>query len=363
MRLGRLAKHRRPALGPNYTTVRRAALAVLWITSVWVVAFVVSASVTYGAHDTFTASYRLRTELGSGALSLQIKYVYAALAGVALCSIAAGLAPERRSRLLWLASATACGATIYFATGRATIISALIVGLVAYLNSRGRPIQVRRFAAGIASVVVLALAVFIAGGYLIGKTYANSSDLQSVPSVFSRHSSLSSFALPYQYASSPVAALDIQIRSATTWGDAGGCAEAAEVCKGLRKLRVNVQPVPRIRPFTAPPLAWNTYTALDLPLIDGGKALAVPILALLGLLCGVLWAWSRRRRPMGILLYAVAAAAIVGSPAVFFFTAPHIVGAALIGGLAILLANKSPDGVVARSTPNGRRDPARALPD
>jgi oligosaccharide repeat unit polymerase len=362
-RLGRVVTHRPSTLRPNYATIRRAALAVLCITSVWLVAFVASASATYGARDTFTASYRLRTELGSGALSLQIKYVYAALAGVALCSIAAGLAIERRPRLLWLGSAIACGASIYLATGRSTIISALIVGLVAYLNSRGRPIQVRRFAAGVGAVVVFALAIFIAGGHLIGKTYANSSDLQAVPSVFSRHSLLSSFALPYQYATAPVAALDIQTRSATTWGDAGGCAEAAELCKGLRKVNVNVQPVPRIRPFTAPPFAWNTYTALDLPLIDGGKALAVPIVALFGLLGGVLWAWSRHRRPTGILLYSIAAAAIVGSPAVFFFTAPHIVGAALIGGLAIWLANKSPDSVVARLTPNRRRDPARTLSD
>jgi hypothetical protein len=39
----------------------------------------------------------------------------------------------------------------------------------------------------------------------------------------------------------------------------------------------------------------------------------------------------RLRRPIGMLLYSVAAAAIVGSPAVFVFTAPHVVGAALIG--------------------------------
>lgn len=357
------SQHRRSDVGPNYTTVRIAAVAVVCITFVWAAAFVASASVTYGARDTFTASYRLRTALGSGVLSLQIKYVYAALAGVALSSIAAGLTFERWPRLLWLSSATVCAASIYFATGRSTIISALIVGLVAYLTARGRPIRVGRFIAGIGTVAVIALAIFITGGQLIGKTYANSADLQAVPSVFTRHSTLSNLALPYKYATAPVAALEVQTRSATTWGDAGGCAEVAEFCKALRKLNVNVQPVPRIRPFTAPPLAWNTYTALDLPLIDGGKALALPIVALLGLLCGMLWAWSRRRGLIGVVVYSVAAAAIVGSPAVFLFTAPHIVGAMLIGAVAIWLANKIPERVVARLTPTRPRGAAGAVPD
>jgi oligosaccharide repeat unit polymerase len=353
----------RPALRPNYTTVRIAALAVVCITIVWAAAFAGSASATYGARDTLTASARLRNELGSGALSLQIKYVYAALASVALCSIAAGLALERGPRLMWLSSAIACGASIYLATGRSTIISALIIGLVAYLISRGRPIRVRRFLAGAGVVGAVALAIFIAGGQLIGKTYSNNAELQAVASVFTSHSSVSSLALPYMYASAPVAALEVQMRSATTWGDAGGCAEVVELCKALRKLNVQVQPVPRIRPFTATPLPWNTYTALDSPLIDGGKMLVVPIVALLGLLCGLLWAWSRSGRPMGILAYSVAAAAIAGSPAVFLFTAPHILGALLIGALAIWLANKLPENLANRLSTNRGRDGAGAVPD
>ncbi len=360
--LGRFKRFRGPVRRPTYSTTCIAAVGVLCITTVWVTAFAASASATYGARDTFTASYRFRTELGSGALSLQIKYIYAALAGVALCSVAAGLAVRRWPRLLWLTSASACGASIYLATGRATVISALIVGLVAYLGSRAQPIRTHRFFAGIVGVIAIALAIFIAGGQLIGKTYSNSADLQALPSVFKRHSSLSTLALPYKYASAPVAALEVQTRSATTWGDAGGCAEVAEVCKGLRKLNVQVEPVPRIRPFTAPPLAWNTYTALDLPLIDGGKALAVPIVALLGSLCGLAWAWSRCRRLSGIVVYSLMAAAIVGSPSVFLFTAPHIMGALLIAVLAIWLASKIPARAVTRLTP-AQDDTASAVPD
>jgi oligosaccharide repeat unit polymerase len=343
---------------PSYATARIAALAVVSITVVGIAAFVASASASFGTRDTLTASSRLRTEISNGALSIQIKYVYVALAAVALCGVAAGLASKRLARVTWLSAAAICAASIYLATGRATVISALIVGLVAYLSSRGRPIRVGRLVLGICTVVAVAVGIFIVGGELIGKTYANSADLQSVPSVFTRHSSLSNFALPYQYASAPIAALDVQTRSVKTWGDADGCAEVAELCKGLRRLNVHVQPVPRIRPFTAPPLPWNTYTALDLPLIDGGKALAVPIVALLGLICGVLWAWSRRREPIGVLVYAVAAAAIVGSPAVFLFTAPHIVGAGLIGALALWLASKAQTGV-----PTTKREAAGALPN
>jgi oligosaccharide repeat unit polymerase len=359
--LGRTSRHRRRERIPNYRTVCIAALAVVCITVVWAGAFLASASVNYGARDALTASSRVREELGNGALAFQIKYVYASLASVVLCCIAAGLALERRRRVLWLASASFCGASIYLATGRATVISALVVGVVAYLSSRGQPIQVVRFLVGIVAVVAIAVGIFVAGGQLIGKTYANSADLQAVESVFTRHSSLSTLALPYKYASAPVAALEIQTRSSTTWGDAGGCAALVELCKGLERLNVDVQPVSRIRPFTAPPLPWNTYTALDVPLIDGGKGLAVPIVALLGTLSGVLWAWSRSRTLIGILLYSLAAAAIVGSPAVFLFTAPHLVGAAFIGALAIYLASKSPERLLPRLR-ESRRSPD-ALPD
>jgi hypothetical protein len=332
----------------KYRTIRPAALAVVVLTSVGVLAFVVSAAILYGLSDTLTASFHLRTEIGLGGLSIQIKYVYAALAAVGLCCIAAGLAPSPRLRRLWLTTAIASGASIYFATGRATVLSALIIGLVAYFISRGQVLERRRLLIGIGVVMGMALGIFLAGGQLIGKTYANSADLQAVPSLFARHSSVSVFALPYKYVTAPVAALDIQVRSASVWGDANGCAEGAEFCKGLRLIEPRVRPVPRIRPFTAPPLPWNTYTGLDLPLLDGGKVLAVPIVAILGFLCGILWAQSRRGNVLVIFVYSIEAAAIVGSPAVFLFTAPHVLGALLIGAVAILMASGTPARIVNR---------------
>jgi hypothetical protein len=351
----------RPGQRADYAIVRSAALAVASLTMVGAFAFVASATVTYGARDTFTASARLRAAIQAGALAIQVKYVYAALAAVALSSMAAGLAAPRRPRLLWLGLAAASAGSTYFATGRATVISALVIAVVAYLTSRALPVRRSSFIAGIGAVAAAALAIFLAGGQLIGKTYANSADIRAVPSVFARHSSLSTFALPYKYVAAPVAALDIQVRSSPMWGDAKGCAELAELCRALGKVNANTEGVSRIRPFTAPPLVWNTYTALDLPLLDGGKALAVPIVALLGFLCGVLWEWSRRRALLGVLVYSIEAAAVVGSPAVFLFTAPHVVGALLIGAVAIWLASGGQAGSVRLGARNRQGDATRTV--
>ncbi len=337
--VGASGRGRGPSRPLNYTTVRSAAAAAAILALLGVGAFVASAASSYGVHNTLTASQRLRTAIYGGALAVQVKYVWAALAAVTLCSIAAGLAPRRRSQGLWLLAAAGCGASIYFATGRATLVTALVIGSVAYFSTRPRRLRRRRFIAGTAILIAASLAIFIAGGQLIGKTYANNADLQSVPSFFTRHPSFSGLALAYQYVSAPVAALDVQVRSTTDWGDARGCAAATELCTVLRRLGMHVVPIARIRPFTAPPLIWNTYTGLDVPLMDWGKVLAVPVVGLLGAICGMLWVWARRRLTVGLLTYSVAAAAIVGSWTTFTFTAPHIVGAVIISLLMIWLVD------------------------
>ncbi len=358
--LGSSALGRGPGRALSYTHVRSAAVAATIVALLGVAAFVASAASTYGLHDTFTASQRLRAAIYGGALTVQVKYVWAALAGVTLCSTAAALAPRRRAQALWLLAATGCGASIYFATGRATLVTALVIGSVAYFTTRPRPVRRRRFVAGTLMLIAASLAIFIAGGQLIGKTYENNTDLQSVPSFFTRHPSFSGLALAYQYVSAPVAALDVQVRSATEWGDARGCAAATELCTVLRRLGVRVVPIPRIRPFTAPPLIWNTYTGLDVPLMDWGKALTVPVVGLLGALCGMLWVWTRRRLTVGLLTYSIAAAAIVGSWTTFTFTAPHIVGAALISLLMIWFVDCAPARAMARTLRIHRPDAAGA---
>jgi hypothetical protein len=93
--------------------------------------------------------------------------------------------------------------------------------------------------------------------------------------------------------------------------------------------------IPQIRPFTARPLQWNTYTALDVPLIDGGTAMLIPILALIGILTGLLWRVACRRQTLGVVAYALESVALLTAAGSFNFTAPALVGGFLISLLAL----------------------------
>lgn len=318
--------------------VPQAAVTCVVLTLVWLGAFLAQAINIYGVRATLVSSFTVRDAITEGVFPLTIKYVYPALAAVALCAMAAGLAQGRESRAKWAGTAGACAASLYFSTGRSTIIIAVVLGGVAYAIACGRPISKARFLAGIAAVAVAALLIFMAGGVIIGKTYENNRELQRLPSVFSHHSAVSSLSLPYLYATAPIAGLDIQIRVSSTWGDAHGCATLSEVCRGIRTAGVDAPPIQRVRPFSAPPLAWNTYTALDVPLLDGGKALTVPFVGLLGVLCGFVWGVARGGSLIGILAYPILAGSIVSASAIFNFSAPHLVGAFLIAALALVLA-------------------------
>ena len=231
----------------------------------------------------------------------------------------------RETRAKWAGGAVACTASVYFSTGRSTIILAVILGGVAYVVTRARPVSKARFLAGIAALGVTTLLVFMGGGLIIGKTFENNRDLQRLPSVFSRHSAVSSLALPYQYATAPIAGLDIQLGVSSTWGDSRGCASLTEVCKAIRAVGIDAPLVRRVRPFTAPPLIWNTYTALDVPLLDGGKALTAPWIGMLGILCGFVWGLARGRSLVGIVTYPILAGSIVSASAILSFIAPHLV--------------------------------------
>jgi hypothetical protein len=184
--------------------------------------------------------------------------------------------------------------------------------------------------AGAALVGALSLTVFLAGGRLVGKTFENNPSLQAVPSTFTAHREWSQFALPYEYASAPIAALDVQVDSASTWGSSHGCAVFSEACRVLNRVGFGVHGVSRVRPFTADPLPWNTYTALDMPLLDGGLVFAIPIVGLLGLILGALWSLARRRSLLAASAYAIFAPAALTSSGAFNFTAPHFLGAVFI---------------------------------
>ena len=64
-------------------------------------------------------------------------------------------------------------------------------------STRERPLSRGRFVAGSVAVAGIALVVFIAGGNLIGKTFANNPGLQAVPSTFTQHP-LRVLGLPYE---------------------------------------------------------------------------------------------------------------------------------------------------------------------
>jgi hypothetical protein len=310
----------------NIQTIHFAAVSAATLTTVWLAAFLIQAASRHGLAATIVSSADVRADVGAGELALTIKYVYAALAATALCASAAGATQRRR----WVVLATLCAGSTYFSTARSTVVAASLVAIIAYLLGRGRAITRAQFVAGAAALGAFAFLVFLIGGELIGKTFENNPDLQSVPSTFTRHERLSVLALPYQYASAPIAALDVQVDAASMWGSTHGCAAFVEACRILEAGGVDLDIASRVRPFTREPLSWNTYTALDIPLLDGGRALAVPIIASIGLSLGALWELARRRWFSALCMYALLGAATGTAAGSFNFTAPHILGAITI---------------------------------
>jgi hypothetical protein len=190
-------------------------------------------------------------------------------------------------------------------------------------------------------LIVLALVVFVVGGRMIGKTFENHPSFSAIPSVLTEHDPLTELALPYQYASAPIPALDVQVDRTATWGTTHGCATFAELCRVAERLGPDLPAASRVRPFTIEPLAWNTYTALDTPLLDGGLVFAVPILAVAGLLVGFIWSAARGRHVTAVSTYALIAPAIVTAYGQFNFTAPHIIGAIIISVVTLALCGQA----------------------
>ena len=337
-----------PGLGfaPPSTRDRRRAVAaatvLIGLTALLLGAYLAQAVSRYGLRATFVSTAALRAAVEHGDFAVTIKYIYVAMAAIAVSGVAAAVAAEARHRRAWLAITVVCVASLYFGTGRATIVSGAVVGLVAFGIAATKPIVMRRVLEFAGAMGLLALVVFLIGGQLIGKTFSNNRDLQILPSVFSQHRSLSMLALPYQYATAPIAALDVQVGVARALGDGHGCATFPAACSVLRKIGVHAPNVKKIRPFTAAPLPWNTYTALDVALIDGGRVLAVPIIGLLGVLAGLIWRWANLRRLLGQIAYALEAAALITAFGSFNFTAPDLLGAFLICAVTLWAIDRIP---------------------
>jgi hypothetical protein len=350
-----------PAAPKEYDLLSATAKLLAGLTGVVLIGYIAQAISRYGFRSTFISATPLREGIQQGHFIVTVKYVYVAMAAAAAASIAAACAPAPRQRRAWLTGAVACIASLYLATGRGTVVSGAIISAVTYATGARHPIRMRWLAASASGLAIMAVVVFLIGGALIGKTFANNPDLKEVPSVFSHHRSLSVLALPYEYVTAPLAALDIQVQAADVWGDGHGCAALHAFCTGLRDVGLNVPVITPVRPFTASPLPWNTYTALDVPLIDGGTALTIPIVALLGAFCGWLWFLACRGLVLGRVAYALAAVALLTSSGSFSFMAPQLVGAFLLFAAALCAVRVVPSPtLVARLRRDSQSPPAIA---
>jgi oligosaccharide repeat unit polymerase len=335
-------------------TLSRAAIWVLAVAAVWLAAYLTQVVVTYGLSSISRTSVAARQGIEKGDFSITIKYVYLMFAAITLTAYNGAVSAAGMPRRRWIGICVLCVASLYFATGRATVVDGAIAGSVTYALASPHRLRKRTLILAAVGLGVLALAVFLSLGAIIGKTFAHDPSFLQVPNTFARHRYLSDLALPYQYASAPIAALQVQVHSSSLWGDGHGCAILPSVCSVLGKIGIAVPHIPRIRAFTAPPFPWNTYTSLDAPLIDGGKLLVIPIVALIGSLLGLLWSSAARRNPLAVIFYALEAVALVTAAGSFNFTAPQLIGAFLIAAIALGLAYLSPPGVPFRRS---KREP------
>lgn len=332
----RLVGRTRPRRSPQERTiVELAAAAASAIASLMLAAFLVEAIREVGLKPTLLNDTQLRTAIGGDSFPVTIKYVYASIAAAVLCAIAAAHGPWRRRSAVWTALSLLAVGSLYFATGRATIALAGVSAAVAAALAAGLRVAPRHMAGAAAAFGVLVLAIFFGVGELQGKT-ADSSELRAVPTRWD-DTALSELTVPYEYATAPIAALNELVQEAPAVGGTGGCATLRIPCAALRSLGLETDSEPVIRGYTAPPLRWNTYTSLDLPLIDGGWLFAPLILLLTGIAVGAAWSSARDGSTFGVLLYSIAAFAIVYGPIQYSFLASHLVGAAVFAlGLLVV---------------------------
>lgn len=289
----------------------------------------------FGVRAALISSPEVRLAIGGGATPVTIKYVYFAFAAVALCTLAGAREQERGGSRRWIVAAILAGCSMYFATGRSNIVLALLIGLLTWGMARPKSITRSQVAITLGAVLIIGLLVFSIGGAIIGKTFS-ANEVSTIDSVFTRHKSLSILAVPYEYASTPIAGLQREVELSSTWGQGHGCATLAFVCQIIRRAGVPVEPEPAIRAATKAPLRWNTYTGLDYWLIDGGLALMAPIAFAFGAMVGGLWTAARSMHASAIILYAIFSSTLLFSAYQNSFLAPHIVGSAVIGMSALL---------------------------
>lgn len=326
-----------PAGSGDPRTIEVAAGLAVLLTLVGLALFLAELTVRYGAVDALVSAVEVRTALANGTAALTIKYLYAGYAAAALCGVAAALVDDARHRRVWLALGAVVVASQYFNTGRSNIVLAAIVLVAAECVARRRRPRLRTLAAGSALLVTFVLAIFTVGGAIIGKTLGNA-PVGKIASPLTEHELLRPLALPYQYATAQIPALDVQADVAASTQYAFGCATWSVVCRVGARAGLDVVPEPAIRPFTGRPLPWNTYTAIDLPLIDGGPVFAALFFVVVGWLIGIVWLAAQQGFAAATALYAVYASVLGYAAIQNNFFAPHIVGASLLALLLIAAA-------------------------
>ena len=324
----------------EYPVVSRAAALLLPLAAVWLGAFMVQVSLRFGLKAAFVSSADVRLGLGAGALSLTIKYVYASFAAALVCGFAGALAGSPRARIHWLLAAAACVLSTYFTTGRSNLVTAALLAGLPFAVVHRDALTLPRLLGATAATAVLVLGALLIGGGIIGKTFSNS-ELATIQTPFTGHSWSEQLALPYEYATAPIAAFNELDAIAPTWGRTAGCATLSAGCSVLSALGLPAHAEPPIRAFTGPPLPWNTYTALDSLLIDGGPALVIPFAAILGLITGRAWRVAVTLTPLGIIFYSMLATATLFSSVQNNFFASHLLGAMVLAAAAVFVAGRS----------------------
>ena len=339
---GRRHRRSRPTAGvsrEHFATARGAATCLLVVSGVGLFAFLAQAAAAHGLRATLVTSAAVREGVQTGQFVFTIKFVYVALAAALASALVAALAEDRSQRRRWLALALLPVFAMYFSTGRSNLVTALVMAVLTYLVARPVEPHLRQVGLGMVAAGVVFVVTLTVGGIIIGKTF-EASELARMDSPFTRHAVLEPVALPYQYATAPIAALNELIPAVGRYGASRGCATVPLACTLGSPVGVTGAPVPSIRVFTAAPLEWNTYTALDAPVLDAGPVIAVLIVAALGLLAGVVWAGARDGSPIMAVLYAVVGTATVSSVIQNNFFAFHYMGAILLFAVAWLLVDQ-----------------------
>ena len=321
---------------PDLRRLQIAAVLAVALALAGLAAFILQVAAGYGLRAAIVSDANVRLAIAEGATRITIKYIYFAFAASALAAMAAARAASVAGRRAWVAVASVMIALQYFSTGRSNLLLAAVMACTAYFIASPKRVDGRRLMLAATTVGVCAVAVFLGMGSLLGKSF-DASDVRTFDNTFVRMEPLQPLALPYQYVTAPLPAFDV-ISAATPVTGRGACQTLSPLCSLGQKLGLPVEPEPSLTGFTGAPAAWNTFTALYAPMVDGGRLLGGLIIFAEGLLFGLLWGAVRAGSLYAAGAYAITSAAVIYSTVENTLLQPHLIGAALIAVVLIASA-------------------------